>query len=453
MQFNNSVLEAEDLKTPAVPGRKRRTTLIISALLTVLVLLAIGIVPRLNRRSEAADIARAAENPIPVVFTAKAVAAPPTSELELPGNVEAVYTSSIYARSSGYIKRRLVDIGDHVKNGQVLAEIESPEIDQELAQAMAAREQTKAAYEQARANLVEAAAAVNQAHANVDQAIANREIAQTTDSRWTRLVSRGVLSKQAGDEKRSTFNARQAEVAASQANLSVADATVSAQRANLDAARANIAAADANVKRLRQMVSFERVTAPFDGIITERRVERGDLINAGNGSPQTNLFSIAQSGVLRIQIHVPQAYAVDIHNGQSAEIEVRERAGHPVIGRVVRSANALNADSRTLLTEVQVDNRSGTLLPGMYADVKFTLPSGRNVVLIPADTLVVNGQGTRVVVVSPDQKLHFLNVEVGRDLGAQVEVLHGLQGTEQLVANPSDALVENQAVHAQPRKS
>ncbi|HEX4164023.1 MAG TPA: efflux RND transporter periplasmic adaptor subunit [Bryobacteraceae bacterium] len=452
MQTNRSVIDELE-SSSNLPVKSNRTRLLVSAVLLLLILLAIGIGPRLVRSSEANDIARAAADPVPVVSTVQASPAPPTSQLDLPGNVEAVYVSSIYARSSGYLKRRLVDIGSRVKAGQLLAEIESPEIDQQLAQSVATLAQTKAAYEQARANLVQAQASVNQAHANVDQAVANRQIAATTDHRWTRLVSRGVLSKQDGDEKRSSFEARQAEVAASSAGLATAEATVTAQRANLDAAKANINAAEADVNRLRQMVSFERVTAPFEGVITERRVERGDLITAGSGSPQSNLFSIAQSGILRIQVRVPQAYAVDIHNGQTAEIEVRERAGHPVTGKVVRSADALNADSRTLLTEVQVDNRSGELLPGMYADVKFTLSTGRNVVLIPADTLVVNGQGTRVAIVTTDSKLHFVNLELGRDLGPQVEVLHGLTGNEQLVANPSDALTESELVHSQPRKS
>ena len=450
MRLDDSLVEELRVVSPA-PQRKRRTTALVGAALLVLFLLAIGIAPRLIKSSEAADVARAAGDTIPVVTTAEARPAPPTSELDLPGNVEAVYVASIYARASGYVKRRLVDIGDRVQAGQLLAEIESPEIDQELAQSVAALGQSRAAYEQAKANLVQSRASVKQAHANIDQALASQQIAQTTDRRWTRLVNRGVISKQDGDEKRSTFNARQAEVAASEAGFATAEANVSAQRANLDAAQANIAAAQANVSRLRQMVAFERVAAPFNGVITERHMERGDLITAGSASAQTKLFGIAQSNILRIQVHVPQGYAVGITNGQSAEVDVRERAGHPVIGRVARSADALNADSRTLLTEVQIDNRSGALLPGMYANVKFLLPAGQNVILIPADTLVVNGQGTRVIVVGPDNKLHFSAVQVGRDLGPQVEILQGLQGSEHLVANPSDTLREGQAVRPQAR--
>ncbi|HEY7212915.1 MAG TPA: efflux RND transporter periplasmic adaptor subunit [Bryobacteraceae bacterium] len=437
--------------TPKPP--KRKPALYVAGATLFFLLLAAGVVPKLIRSSEAAGVAHAAETAIPVVTVARAQPAPPSSELTLPGNVEAVYVSSIYARSNGYVKKRLVDIGDRVKAGQLLAEIESPEVEQELSQAIAALGQTRAAYEQATANFVQSQAAVNQAHANVDQSAANQEIARTTDQRWSRLVNRGVLSKQDGDEKRSAFAARSAEVAAAQANLATAEANVKAQQANITAARANIAAAQANVNRLRQMVSFENVTAPFDGVITERHVERGDLITAGSGAAQTSLFAIAQANLLRVQVHVPQAYAPDIQNGQAAQLDVHGRSGSPIIGRVVRSANSLNSDSRTLLAEVQVDNRDGALLPGMYADVKFTLPRGRSLVLIPADTLVVNGQGTRVLRVMPDGKLHFIPVTIGRDLGAQVEVTDGLHGDEELVANPGDDLSEGQAVRVQARNA
>jgi RND family efflux transporter MFP subunit len=445
MHLEDSTIE-ETSATPALSGRPRRKGSLTVILAVVMILLAIGIIPRVIRSSEAKDIAKAAETSVPVVVTVNAQMAPPAADLVLPGNIEAVYVATLYARTSGYVKRRLVDIGDRVKAGQLLADIESPEIDQELAQAAAALGQSKAAYAQAKANLMQSKAAVAQARANLDQAKANQEIAATTDSRWTRLVNKGVLSRQDGDERRATYNARQAEVAAAQANIQTTEATVTAQEANVSAAEANISAAQANVRRLEQMVSFEHVTAPFDGVITERKVERGDLVTAGSGSAQSSLFGIAQSGILRIQVQVPQAYAVDIHNGQEAQIDVRERAGTLVTGKVVRSANALNSGSRTLLTEIQVDNSNGALLPGMYAEVKFTLPRGRSVVLVPADTLVVNGEGTRVITIGPDHKARFQKIQVGRDLGPQIEVLNGLTGNERIVSNPSDSLTEGQPV-------
>jgi RND family efflux transporter MFP subunit len=346
------------------------------------------------------------------------------------------------------VKERLVDIGTKVKAGQPLAIIESPEVDQELAQARAALEQSKAALDQATANLEQARAGVNQAHANVDQAKANEEIAATTDQRWSRLVSQGVLPKQSGDERRSAYLARQAESAAASAALRTADATVVSRTADMGAARANIQAQVANVRRLERLQSFERVLAPFDGVVTGRNVERGDLITAGSGG-ERNLFTVAQARTLRIQVRVPQSYAVDLHPGQAAEVLVRERPGRSFSGTVARTAQALEPASRTLLTEVQVDNSSGQLLPGMYAQVKFAVPRSVPVVTIPADALIANSQGTRVAVIDRQSRAHFRQVEVGRDLGPSIEVLSGLDAGEAVALNPPDTLGEGAKVSVQ----
>jgi RND family efflux transporter MFP subunit len=448
---NSSALDAgirPKVQQPA-PGKKSRVGVIAAVLVAVLVLLAIGAIPRFVRASEAGDLAKETTAALPVVVTTPAHLAPPTSELLLPGNIEGVYVSPLYARTNGYVKQRFVDIGDKVKAGQLLALIESPEIDQELAQAKAAASQTSAAFEQAKANLAEAQAGVVQSQANLEQAKANQEIAQTTDTRWSRLVAKGVLPKQEGDERRSAYNARQAEVAAANASIQTAQATVTARQAAINAAQANINAAQANVSRLEQMVSFERVVAPFDGVITERKVERGNLVTAGSGTPQSQLFSIAQASILRIQVQVPQAYAAEIQNGQTAQVSVRGQGQTVVTGKVVRSANALDSQSRTLLTEIQVDNRQGSLLPGMYAEVQFVLPRSRSMVLAPADTLVVNGEGTRVITIGSDRKIHYQTIQIGRDLGPEVEVMAGLRGGEQLVSNPVDSLLEGQPVQVQ----
>lgn len=446
MQISNSAVTQVDQTPSGAGSRRRRVGFAAAGLLVLLTLLAAGFIPRLLRASQAEGLANEHKRQLPVVLTVQPHAAPPTSELVLPGNIEAVYVAALYARANGYVKRRYVDIGQKVGAGQLLAEIEAPEIDQELAQSRAALGQTKAAYQQARANLYESQSAVNQTRASLEQAQANQEIAKTTDSRWSRLVDKGVLPKQQGDEKRSAYHARAAEVAVAEANIQTANATVVSRQASIDAAKANIAAAQADVRRLEQMVSFERVVAPFDGVITERKIERGDLVAAGNGGGQTRLFSIAQADILRIQTHVPQAYAEDIQDGQTAQVEVRGGATPVVTGKVVRSANALDAQSRTLLTEVQVNNHKGLLLPGMYANVKFVLPRSKSLILIPADTLVVNGNGTRVVTVGADRKAHYKTVEVGRDLGSEIEVTSGLNGNEQLVSNPTDALSEGQSV-------
>src|SRR5581483_7356918 len=349
--------------------KRRRTIRLAAAAFAVAVFAFAGIWPRLGRYREAVAIARAAEVSMPSLVTARAKTAPGNAELLLPGNTEAINVASIYARANGYIGQRLVDIGSVVKAGQTLAVIETPEVDQELEQSRAALQQAKAALEQANANLEQARAGVNQARANVEQAKANEEIAATTDQRWTRLVERGVIPKQSGDERRSAYLARQAESEATRAALRTAEANVISRTADVSAARANIEAQLANVRRLERMQSFQRVLAPFDGVVTERKVERGDLVTAGSGS-ERNLFTVAQARTLRIRVSVPQAYSVDLRPGQTAEVLVTERPGQKFVGTIARTAQALDPASRTLLTEVQVDNSAGQLFPGMYAQVK-----------------------------------------------------------------------------------
>ena len=434
------------VEVPGQANRPRRTTVWVAAVLAAVALLGAGIIPRMQRRARAAETAETASSSLANVLVVKARLTSGSADLELPGNIQALNVASIYARTSGYVQQRLVDIGTPVKAGQLLAVIASPEVDQELAQGRAAVEQARAALEQANANLAQARAQVNQANANVAQAQANEELAATTNDRWTRLVDRGVLPKQQGDERRSAFNARHAETNAAIAAETTAEANVGSRTADVSAARAAIDAQLANVRRLEQMQSFERVLAPFGGVVTERRIEKGDLISAGSGSDR-NLFTVAQSTTLRIQVSVPQNYAVDLQPGQDAEVTLRERLGETFHGKIARTAESIAAATRTLLTEVQVNNSSGRLLPGMYAEVKFTLQRSHPVVLIPGSALVANAQGTRVAQVGQDRRVHLITVQTGRDLGTEIEILSGLSGSEQVINNPPDNLSEAQQVN------
>ena len=434
------------VEVPGQANRPRRTTVWVAAVLAAVALLGAGIIPRMQRSARAAETAETASSSLANVLVVKARLTSGSADLELPGNIQALNVASIYARTSGYVQQRLVDIGTPVKAGQLLAVIASPEVDQELAQGRATVEQARAALEQANANLAQARAQVNQANANVAQAQANEELAATTNDRWTRLVDRGVLPKQQGDERRSAFNARHAETNAAIAAETTAEANVGSRTADVSAARAAIDAQLANVRRLEQMQSFERVLAPFDGVVTERRIEKGDLISAGSGSDR-NLFTVAQSTTLRIQVSVPQNYAVDLQPGQDAEVTLRERPGETFHGKIARTAESIAAATRTLLTEVQVNNSSGRLLPGMYAEVKFTLQRSHPVVLIPGSALVANAQGTRVAQVGQDRRVHLITVQTGRDLGTEIEILLGLSGSEQVINNPPDNLSEAQQVN------
>jgi RND family efflux transporter MFP subunit len=381
-------------------------------------LVAIGAVPRLARQREA--LAAVRESPVthPVVTTVRPHLGEPTSALLLPGNIEPLYSAAIYARTEGYIERRNVDIGSRVKAGQILAVISSPEVDQQLLQARAALAQSEASLQQARAAL--------------EQARANAELTRLTKERDLPLGQQHAISQQIVDEAVQANNARVADVTAAEANIT--------------AAQANVTAQSANVGRLQQLQSFERVVAPFDGVITARNVERGDLVSTGSAAAGKPLFAIAQSGTLRIQIDVPQSEAVNIQNGQKASITVKERLGREYTGTVVRSADSLDSAARTMLTEVQVDNRDGSLLPGMYAQVRFTLAEQRTSLIIPTSSLVIDNSGMHVVTVNNNHKIHIAPVVIGRDMGTQIEVLSGIQGADTLVASPNDLLHEGQDV-------
>lgn len=384
----------------------------------VAALLAIGTIPRLLREREA--LAAVRESPVthPVVTTLHPKAGAPTSELLLPGNIEPLYNAAVYARTEGYLERRNVDIGSKVKAGQVLAVISSPEVDQQLLQA--------------RATLAQAQASLQQARASLEQAKANAELARLTKDRDLPLGAQHAISQQIVDEAVQAYDARVADVAAADANITAAQANVMANRAN--------------VARLLQLQGFEQVVAPFDGVITARNVERGDLVVTGSAAVGKPLFTIAQSGTLRIQVDVPQSEAVNIHDGQMASINVKERLGRQYTGTVVRSADSLDSASRTMLTEVQIDNRDGSLLPGMYAQVRFTLPEPRTSLIIPTSSLVIDHNGMHVVTVEANNRLHFVPVVIGRDMGTQVEILRGIQGSDTLVASPSDLLHDGQDV-------
>jgi RND family efflux transporter MFP subunit len=391
---------------------------IVGVVAILAVLLAIGILPRLARQREALAAVNESSVTHPVVSLVHAQKGEPTSELELPGNIEPLYSANLFARVDGYLESRNVDIGTKVKSGQVLAIISSPEIDQQLLQALATLAQSQASLQQAQAALA--------------QAKANAELTRLTKERDVPLGEEHAISQQIVDEAVQAHDARLADVAAANANITAAQASVTANHAN--------------VARLQQMQSFERIVAPFDGVITARNVERGDLVSTGGGSTIKPLFSIAQSGTLRIQVDVPQSEAVNIQDGQTAAVDVKERLGRPYTGTVIRNAGALDNAARTMLTEVQVDNKDGSLLPGMYAQIKFTLPEQHTSLIIPTSSLVVDHAGMHVVIVNADHTIHFAPVSIGKDMGTQVEVLAGLQGSESLVASPSDLLNEGQHV-------
>jgi RND family efflux transporter MFP subunit len=396
----------------------KRNSRIAGGVILLAVLLTIGIIPRVLRNREARDVALASTVLLPEVIVVHPRLAAAQTAVSLPGNLQPLYSASVFARTNGYIESRSVDIGSHVMAGQVLAVIASPEVDQEL--------------NQARADALEAAAAVAQSKAALEQAQANLGIARITQKRYASLIDKRAVTQQSLDEADEAFRARTADVSAAGANINAAEATLKSRTAN--------------VERLTQMQGFERIVAPFDGVITARNIELGDLVNAGSGNASMSLFSVAQSNVLRVQVEVPQSAALAIKVGQHATLTVQERPGRRYVATVTRSAQSIDVAARTMLTEVQVDNRDGSLVPGMYGEVNFDITASQPSLIIPSTALVIDMNGMHVVSVSADSRVHFVTVDIGQDQGSQVEISQGLRGGETLVSNPSDLLSDGEKV-------
>jgi RND family efflux transporter MFP subunit len=402
-----------DGSKPAAIWQPSRLTLW-SLFLVIFVLIALafftGFVPFQKRQAtllaEAADQAQA----LPRVEVVTVARAPSKNQLQLPGSIQAVTEAPILARADGYVRKRLVDIGDHVREGQSLAEIEAPELDQQVLQA--------------KANLEQAQASLEQAQANYDQGKSNMELAKVTAQRWANLNTKGVVSRQDNDQYQSQYQAQLS-------NLQALEKAVLAQRSN-------IAAAEANLSRLRNMQSYRVVRAPFDGIITQRNVDVGALVSTGN----TLLYRVAQIGTLRTYVNVPQSNSSSIRTGQTATLTVSNLPGRTFTGTVARTADSLDPSTRTLLVELRVPNSDGALLPGMYAQVQLNSPRANPPLVIPSDAIMLRAGGTLVAVVRPDHTVHLQPLVIGRDFGDRMEVVSGLTEGDMIIPNPNDTARE-----------
>ncbi len=429
--------------------KSRTAWSVLSGLALLVALFIIGVVPRLRQDAELVAASTAPDAGVtPVSVVAPRPANGPT-DLVLPSNIQAIEETAIYARTNGYVRERYVDIGDRVAAGKILAQIDTPELDQELSQARAALAQTRSSLAQVQASLAQAQATLQQARASLEQSRANEGLAGVTADRFTRLESAGFVAHQDADEKRAGFAAARATTAAGQANVDAMQASVGAGEASVEAARATVTASEANVQRLVALQSFQRLEAPFAGIITARGIDRGALITAGSGTGTTPLFRIAHVESLRIFVNVPQTFVRSIAAGQEARILVPEYPQRPFTGKVASTAGALDPASRTLLTEVRLRNEDHALMPGMYAQVKFTVSPADAVWVVPATALIARTAGSQVLAVRGDGTVHYLSVQLGRDLGPSVEIVSGLTGQERLVVSPPDGLTEGTRVVAQ----
>jgi RND family efflux transporter MFP subunit len=432
--------------------KSRTTWSLLIGVVLVVILIGIGVLPRLRQNAELVAASTAPDVGLVQVSIVPPRRSDEPIDLVLPSNIQAIEEAAIYARTNGYVRERYVDIGDRVAAGKVLAQIDTPELDQELSQARAALAQTRSGLAQARASFTQAQANLNQARAGLEQSKANEGFAGVTADRFGKLERDELIAHQDADEKRTALAAARATTAVSQAHVEAMQANLGALEASVEAARANVAASEANVQRLMALQSFQRVEAPFAGIITARGIDRGALITSGSGNGATWLFRIAHVENLRIFVNVPQTFVRSITAGQEAQVLVPEFPKRAFVGKIASTAGALDPASRTLLTEVRLRNDDHALMPGMYAQVKFSLVPADAVWVVPATTLIARSAGPQVVDVRRDGTVHYLGVQLGRDLGQTVEVVAGLNGSERLVLSPPDGLKEGMRVAAEESK-
>jgi RND family efflux transporter MFP subunit len=375
----------EQLRRSAIARRMRTLAIVVA------VVLAAGAARTLvSRNADAKELrAAVAEQSTLYVKTTAPRPAGTGQTIALPGTLQGAVQAPIAARASGYVKRWTKDIGSHVEKGELLAEIEAPELDEQVRQATAAR----------------------------DQAASSLALAQSTVERWEGLRRKDVVAQQDLDER----------------------------RAALVQARANLAAADANLQRLRQVEDFARVTAPFAGVVTKRNVDVGDLIDSSGKA----LFTLAQTDPLRLYVSVPQAYAHLVKPGMPATVTQAELRGRTFKGEVTRTSASIDTATRTMQAEVSLPNRDGALLPGAYVTVNLPLPASQGLT-VPINALLFRAEGTRVAVVDAGGKVSLRPVTLGRDDGQSIEVLSGVQASDRLVLNPPDALNDGDVVALQP---
>jgi RND family efflux transporter MFP subunit len=381
--------ERPDHQGREVPKKSR---LFLVLIVFAIALVVIGGITMLERRSQFKTLANNTETmSVPTVSVTHPTVEESEEDLVLPGAMQAYIETPIYARTSGYLKKWYYDIGARVPKGALLAEIETPEVDQQL----------------------------SQAKADLGTAAANTALATTTAKRYDGLLQSDSVSKQ--------------EVDNANGDLAAKSATQNSS--------------EANVRRLEDLESFKRIYAPFSGVITRRNVDIGNLINAGNGGAAQQLFFLSQIDPIRVYVNVPELYAPSVRPGLGAYLELAQFPGRRFAGKVVRTANAIDQASRTLLTEVDVPNKAGELLPGGYSEAHLALKVNGARLQVPVNALLFRSEGLRAVSVDADHKTHLRPLQIGRDYGVTLEVLQGLQADDWIVVNPADSIEEDQQVN------
>lgn len=363
-------------------------------------LFVLGQVPETARKEEAEKRAKDQTDARPIVATTRPYRAKEIPDLSLPASTKAFQETLLYPRANGYLKTRKVDIGDRVKAGDLLAEIDIPDTEAQLAAAKATLET---------------------ANASLKSVQDQYELAEATFKRYQDVFAKGSISRQDLEERQTAF--------------------VQA-KSSLEGAKGNVRADEAEVNRLQTLTNFSKIYAPFDGVVSSRNYDVGALLTAGTQAAGAEMFKISQTDVLRVQVDVPQAYIDQVKVGNEAALIVRNYPNHPFKGKVARSADAVDQQTRTVRVEADFQNPDGKLLPGMYGNIEISLTHREMPLLIPTSALVYNSQGMRVATVTPDSKLAFAKIALGRDWGTEVEVVSGLKGDENIVSNPGEKLAD-----------
>lgn len=394
-EVSNHAQPDQKVEAPHASSKSIHKSLVVASIL-LLVMVFSGAATIISRRHDDRVLAKETEAAaIPTVAVVHPKPETPDDEILLPGTLQAYEESPIYARTSGYLVRWYRDIGSRVKEGELLAKIDTPEVDQELSQARASRQQI----------------------------LAQLQLAKISADRWENLRKSDSVSQQEADQETSGYQQ----------------------------AKANLAASDANVRRLEQLESFKNVYAPFSGVLTQRNVDPGALINAGAGGKE--LFDMAKIDTLRVFVSVPQAYVPSLKVGMETAITLQELPGEKFKGKVARTSESIDPATRTLLTEIDVPNPDGRLLPGSFGQIHFAVPDNVNKVTIPVNAMLFRQEGPRVGVVDQNGIVHLRPISIGRDFGSTLEIIGGVDPGEQIIVNPSDSLEDGQKVLiAQPKQ-
>jgi RND family efflux transporter MFP subunit len=401
------------------PGRRRaaRRLGMVGSIVAML-LVAAGAWGYVERRDQTLDVLAQEHGAVPIVRTLAMAANDAPRTIDLPATLQPFDSATLFARATGYIAKRNVDIGSRIHAGDVLAVIAAPDLDQQLAQARAQLAQTNAALSQSRAAL--------------QQAQANQDLADVTNRRYSQLAAKGYAAQQDADNARLSLAARNADVRNSTAAVDVADANVKAQ--------------EATVSRLEQLAGFEQVTAPFDGVVTARQIDVGDLVTA-DASSGTPMFAVARTNVLRVQVYVPQDAVFGLKDGDAAQVLVPEMPGRIFRGVVARNASELQAGTRTLLTEIDIDNADGTLNAGLYGTVRLSVVRQEPVFSLPSTAVVFDKNGLSAAVYE-NGAAHLRHLDVAEDDGAQVIVRAGIKAGDRVIVNPPVDLTDDMRVAA-----